>query len=42
MEAKRDLDWQAGKTLKECNLYMLQNEIADVSFKLHSKDEESE
>ena len=34
MAAKIDEGWQAGKTLIECMKFMLDNDIADVTFKL--------
>ena len=34
------IDWQGDKSLKECNRYMLENNIADVTFKLDYKEKE--
>lgn len=39
MELRTSAEWQHGKSLKECNKYMLENEIAtDVCFEVGPRD----
>ena len=40
MAGKLSDHWQDGKTLQECNLYLMENEFSDITFRLYYKDKD--